>query len=320
MIDTLANKLWYQNNYLGYVLLPLAYCYRLINTLRRKWLTRYCQQTFNKPVIVVGNLSLGGAGKTPLVIDLVNYFHKQGLKAGVVSRGYKAKAKHYPAKVDTSKSAQLYGDEPFLIAMRTGQPVYISPNRSQAVLSLLANEDIDVVISDDGLQHYRMGRSIEIAVVDGVRRFGNGLIFPAGPLREGLKRLKEVDFIVVNSGKNHAGEYSMCVHVDGIYRLIDDEPLQRDLIEQPVIAIAGIGNPERFFTCLTDLGINFIPHRFSNHHDYKKSDFSCQQKIVIMTEKDAVKCRHFGYDHLYYVKVSSQCQPKFYAKLMEKLS
>lgn len=194
-------KLWYGNHPLQWVLRPLSWVYSVIISVRRYFLQHYKQVDCPVPLIVVGNITVGGVGKTPLVIELAKRINQKGIKVGIVSRGYGAKTKHFPYEVQINDSALKVGDEPLLLAQKTKCPVVIAPKRNQAVDYLLKKHGCDIIISDDGLQHYRMGRAIEIAVVDGTRGLGNKLCLPAGPLRESAERLKQVDFVVVNEGQ-----------------------------------------------------------------------------------------------------------------------
>ncbi len=266
----------------------------MVSSLLKKRLTK---QAYNadKPVIVVGNISVGGTGKTPLVIALVEHFAKQGKRAGVISRGYKGEAV-YPYAVQATSNAKQCGDEPLLIYHRCGCPVVVDPDRVAAAKYLTTHFEVDVIISDDGLQHYRLGRQCEIAVVDSARGLGNGYLLPAGPLRELPKRLAQVDFVVVNGEStafSYSGAYTMQLVVG------DLSPIGNTKIAAPtkgkVHAVAAIGNPERFFTSLRAQGFDVIPHAFPDHYLYQRDDVIFEDNLpVIMTEKDWVKCREFS--------------------------
>lgn len=200
-MSTFMDQVWYGNHPLQWVLSPFSWGYRLIVAARRWYLENFSQIKCPVPVIVVGNITVGGVGKTPLVVELAKRLQDKGLNAGIVSRGYGAKIKEFPYEVKPHDNANQVGDEPLLLAQKTQCPVVIAPDRPEAVRYLLEKHHCQIIISDDGLQHYRMGRAIEIAVIDGTRGLGNEFCLPAGPLREPAKRLQEVDFIVVNEGR-----------------------------------------------------------------------------------------------------------------------
>lgn len=314
---------WYNKSPLLYLLAPIAWLYQAFAQLKR-WLYTsgiIKTQRFSAPVIVVGNITVGGTGKTPLVIALAQLLLKHGYKPGIVSRGYGGKPSTLPLYVTPDTSPTEAGDETVLIAQRTGCPVVVSPNRVDAVNTLINTHHCNVILSDDGMQHYRMHRDIEIAVVDGDRRLGNALCLPAGPLREPISRLKHVDFIVSN-GSALENEWSMSLIPDEIHLIKD--PKQTLSLEtaqqQPIHAVAGIGNPARFFKQLENMGFSVIPHPFSDHHPYISKDILFDDgKLVIMTEKDAVKCKPFAQAYHYCLPVKVQFNDKFSDKLLEKL-
>lgn len=251
------------------------------------------------PVIVVGNLAVGGTGKTPFVMWLVERLRAWGWHPGVVSRGYGGRARQYPLRVTPLTTPAECGDEPALIARRLRCPVVVDPDRRAAARGLLSWATADIIIADDGLQHYALPRDLEICIVDGVRGLGNGALLPAGPLREPVERLREVDLVVVNGG-TWTGEAQQLVRM----QLVADRavlaaggasrPL-RDFAGQTVHAVAGIGHPQRFFDELKTHGIDVVPHPFADHHPFSAEDFApLIGKTVMMTEKDAVKCSAFA--------------------------
>lgn len=229
---------------------------------------------------------------------------KQGFHPGVISRGYGGKNKTWPVFVEANSDPKLVGDEAVLIAKSTNAPVMVGPNRVDDVLRLIQMyPEINVIISDDGLQHYALMRDVEIAVVDSSRRFGNGFCLPAGPLREPISRLKFVDFVVAN-GEAAAGEYAMEFVIDAMVSMSDHSKKLNlmELSNKKIIALAGIGNPERFFNTLRSFEINFDTKIFPDHHAFIKSDFDAiKADIILMTEKDAVKCTSFADDRFYVV-------------------
>lgn len=307
---------------LSYILLPVSVVYYLLTSFRRllyrfNFLTIY---NFDIPVIVVGNITVGGSGKTPIVIALVEHFKGRGLNIGVVSRGFGGKHGAGSLYVNQESNASESGDEPLLIATQTNVPVVVNTNRVQAVKDLIKDFDVELVISDDGLQHYSMGRKIEIVVVDGKWRFGNGFFLPSGPLREPLSRLNSVDF-VVNNGAMHPGEiYSSLVPKFFVNVLtLEKKPLDF-FHNQTCHAVAGIGHPDRFFDTLVDLNIDVLPHSFKDHYYYSESDFLFSSNHpIIMTTKDCVKCREFANDNMWYLLTEVDISEDFLNKLQEKL-
>lgn len=310
-----VNKLWYGSMPLTQrVLYPLSCIYRLIVSLRRWYLQRFVQETYPVPLIVVGNISVGGVGKTPLVIELAKRAQAKGLNVGIVSRGYGSKIEETPYEVQFDDEASLVGDEPLLIHQKTLCPVVIAPQRTEAVRYLLDHHQCQIILSDDGLQHYKMGRSIEIAVIDGTRGLGNGLCLPAGPLRESAKRLKQVDFIVVNEG-TWDNAYSMSLMPEPITQLSTLKSVSPNELSGTIAAVAGIGNPQRFYSTLSQLGIEFTPYSYPDHYHFKSEDLNYGTDTVIMTEKDAIKCRSFSTDELYFLPVKAVLGDSFWDDL-----
>lgn len=317
-------RYWYRkNSFFGYCFSPLSWFYNLITSLRRFF---YCcglkkVSRFPVPVIVVGNITVGGTGKTPLVGWLVGWLRSQGFKPGIVSRGYGGQATTWPQKVTDSSDPRYVGDEAVILARHTHCPMVVGPNRVAAVKKLLDNYDCNIVISDDGLQHYALGRDIEIAVIDGARRFGNGLCLPAGPLRESIRRLKSVDFVVAN-GKGNNNEYTMSLYCGDIYNIKNPEQFfDLELLNNKTVhALAGIGHPQRFFQQLEAIGFKVISHEFPDHYCYKPSDLDFGDDLpVIMTAKDAVKCESFANDRCWYLPVEVKMDECFENQLQRRL-
>ncbi len=292
---------------------------------RRGWLRR---QQVPVPVVVVGNVTAGGTGKTPLTIALVEKLREAGWKPGVASRGYGREDARTPRWIEPSTSAALGGDEPVLIAWKTGVPVRVDADRVAAARALL-EAGCDIVVCDDGLQHYRLARDVEIEVVDGKRRYGNGRLIPAGPLREPAERARECDFRIVNLGEASEdeamapgfGEWQMRLRLD------EAQPLgggrARALAAfagQRVHAVAGIAHPERFFAMLRSRGIGVVPHAFADHHRYVAADFEFGSQLpVLMTEKDAVKCRDFADEWMLSVPLQADLPAAFWVALLDRL-
>lgn len=326
MNKTLADRLqqlWYHDAITGTWLSPLSFLFSDVVRLRA-FLYRIGalkSQHLPVPVIIVGNITVGGTGKTPLLIWLAERLKQEGFKPGVISRGYGGKAPHWPQPVTADSDAGLVGDEALLIAQRTGCPMAVAPRRAEAARWLLDNADCDVILSDDGLQHYALQRDIEIAVIDGQRRFGNGFCLPAGPLREPISRLQSVDFVVVNGGEAADNEFAMTLTGSIAVNLRGGEqkPLA-DFVGLDCHAVAGIGNPERFFKHLAAAGLNCKPYPFPDHHGFQASDLDfADGKPVLMTEKDAVKCAAFAGEQYWFVPVSAVVPEQLAGQLINLL-
>lgn len=272
------------------------------------------------PLLVVGNLTAGGSGKTPLVIALVDALRARGFRPGVVSRGYGG-AERGPLLIDDLSKPADVGDEPCLIRRRTGVAVAIGRDRARAA-QLLAGRGVDVVIADDGLQNPALVRDVEICVIDGRRRFGNGLLLPAGPLREPVERLATIPFRVCNGAAAQAGEVAMRLLGDMAVALVADggpRPLE-SFSGRRVHAIAGIGHPERFFDRLRAYGIEVVPHAFADHHPFVAADLAFGDEApVLMTEKDAVKCLAFAQPRFWCVPVRAELPAAFFDAVAQRL-
>jgi len=311
---------WYGGVAPGPGLRLLALCYsgavRLRAALYRSGIRKI--HRVRVPVVVVGNLVAGGAGKTPLTIALARELAARGWRPGIVSRGYGRQSRE-PVRVAASMDPDTCGDEPLLIARQTGLPVYVDSDRVAAARQLVA-EGCNLILADDGLQHRRLGRDVEIEVVDGERRHGNGRLLPAGPLREPAGR--PVDFRVVNGGVAANGEWAMTL-VLGAAQPLDGGP-ERPLATfagLPLHAVAGIGNPGRFFQALRTQGLAPVEHAFPDHHAYTASDFAFEAEgALLMTEKDAVKCEGLGLLHAYSVPVRAELPATFFDQLQDRLA
>lgn len=315
---------WYQEMYLSAWLMPLSMLY--VDAIRlRRWLYRvgiYKRIKLPVPVIVVGNLTVGGTGKTPLVIWLVEFLRSRGYSPGVISRGYAGAGGQGPRSVTVDSDPAQVGDEALLLARRCSCPVVVDADRPAAARHLLANFACNVIISDDGLQHYALARDVEIVVIDGQRRFGNGYCLPVGPLREPPERLKQVDLVVVNGGDQlQAGEMAMACRGEQLVNLHNGE--RKALAEfagQACRAVAGIGNPRRFFQQLVDAGLACETVAFPDHHAFSRPDLEFNDgKALIMTEKDAVKCSAFAQPHFWYLPISAELPAAFSQQLLQLL-
>ncbi len=317
-------QIWYQakSHPLSLLLAPFGWIYCLTSVLRRKFYQSGLlhSEKLPVPVFIVGNITAGGTGKTPLVIWLIQFLEKQGLNPGIISRGYGGKAKDWPQEVSEESDPVLVGDEPVVIARNTQSPLYVAPDRVEAGKRLLQQHNCDIIVCDDGLQHYSLHRDFEICVIDGTRRHGNQRCLPAGPLREPVSRLHTVDAIVCN-GSGFTGEYRMRLELLGIRQIRGTGTKTfEDFREQKVHVVAGIGNPKRFFDSLRGKGLDIIEHPFPDHAAYRAEDFNFSDHYpIIMTEKDAVKCVQFAEDHFWYVAVEAVLPETFEFRLSKKL-
>ena len=302
-----SEKLWYTKNFTSTLLLPLSWLFRLVassrNIIRKK--NSLNVELKDLYIIVVGNLTVGGAGKTPLVSYLALRCRSENLKVGIIMRGYKRNDGTL-IEVLSDSAVETVGDEALMLKQQTACPVAIAVNRCEAAKYLNEKYNLDVIISDDGLQHYQLPRNLEIVVVDGEREFGNSRCLPAGPLREPVSRLKNTDLIVCN-GENDNYEYQYHSTFDKVFSLADNTNSKalNFFCDTTVHALAGIGYPNRFFTMLEDAGLQIIMHPFPDHHRYNRSDLEFNDDLpILMTEKDAVKCRQFAKENTWFVPLT----------------
>jgi len=323
---------WYRISPLHLLLWPLSVLFSALAALRRLLyrLGLLRATRLPVPVIVVGNINVGGTGKTPLVIWLAELLHAHGFKPGIVRRAYGGSAR-LTRSVAADADPRVVGDEAVLLARRCGCPVWIGVQRAATARALLAAQsDCNVIISDDGLQHYALERDLEIAVVDGARGFGNGMLLPAGPLREPPSRLNRVDALVINGAALFPREllpstvpaFEMTFGGRIFYDVLN--PHQQagpgHFAGQRVHAVAAIGNPQRFFNHLRELGISFVAHPFPDHHAFTAADFaSCGNDSVLMTEKDAVKCERFCNENFWALPVDVETDPALGELILRKL-
>ncbi|MEH6504278.1 MAG: tetraacyldisaccharide 4'-kinase [Cycloclasticus sp.] len=314
------DSMWYGRRPIALLFIPLSWLFGLIVKLRsflykQGWLRT---MRVSVPVIVVGNITVGGTGKTPLVVWLAELLKSAGYSPGVISRGYGGVASSWPQQVRADSDSRVVGDEAKILARRTACPVAVGPIRADSAQALIDHYQCDIIISDDGLQHYALYRDIEIALVDGERRYGNRYLLPAGPLREPEKRLKSVDFVVCNGLANY-GEFPLKIEGNEAVKILDESgslPLE-DFRQKPFHAVAGLGNPARFFSHLKKFGLSFESHIFPDHFSYAKKDINFDDdKLVLMTEKDAVKCTLIANDKHWYVPVRAQMTQTFGLNLL----
>ena len=339
-------KVWYEGGKGKYALLPLSGLYCAVNSYQR-WKYRHCTKNDTEnntqhniqnkkkalpcPVIVVGNITVGGTGKTPLTVYLVNLLQQAGYKPAIITRGYGGKATSWPQSVTLESDAQLVGDEAVLMATRTNVAVYAGSDRMESIQQIIKMHECDVIVSDDGMQHYKMPRDMQIAVIDGERLLGNGLCLPAGPLREKKERLRKCDFIIINSSQvpkkienNLMGlpYVEMNLKGDSLLNLNTSQlrPLD-DFSQREVHAVTGIGNPLRFYKTLEQASLRLITHSFPDHYDFKPSDIQFDDELpIVMTEKDAVKCRKFASGNVWYLPVTARLREGFDERFLTTLS
>lgn len=301
------DQYWYSQNPVAWLLLPLSWLFRAVAFVRRILYRAgiFASTRLPVPVIVVGNISVGGTGKTPLLIALCELLKSEGYHPGIVSRGYGV---HLSGEVllTADSTASEVGDEPLLIARRTNCPVVVGRDRPAAAKLLLDKQDCNIILSDDGLQHYALQRDIEIAVVDAARLHGNGFCLPAGPLREPVSRLDSVDFVVYNGKSNAAYQFDLEFQTARNVATGAIAELQ-SFAGQKVHAVAGIGHPQRFFNQLEIQGLDISPHAYPDHHEYMLNDLNYgDTSPVLVTEKDAVKCARLNLDTLWAVPVAAK--------------
>ena len=319
-------RAWYRPrlNFFTVILLPFSFLFALLVYIRRACYRVHLLKTTrcSVPVIVVGNLTVGGTGKTPLIAYLANFLKAAGYRPGIISRAY-------PFRNQQARWVNVFsdpvndGDEPVMLAKQLDCPIVVSANRVRAAKALLKKRACNVLLSDDGLQHYALARDIEIVVIDGERRFGNRQCLPAGPLREPLSRLKNINFLVNNGSDAQAGEFSMQLlpaqqlhAVENSERTLSLSCLQGEEVH----AVAGIGNPARFFQLLRSLGLRLIEHPFPDHHVFSEKDLAFPDaRKIIMTEKDAVKCIKFANPKQWFLPVRANLPSEFGQSVLKTL-
>ena len=329
MPNNLWNDIWYESHPLSLALRPISYVLKAVVWGRQKAYAKGLSAQYQAavPIIVVGNISVGGTGKTPFIIWLGKLLQAkqkadgEPIRIGIVSRGYKSASEHEPSLLNADSLPEQVGDEPYMIYQHLHCPMAVGADRVQAIKLLLAHYELDLILSDDGMQHYAMGRQLEIAMIDGTRGLGNGHLLPSGPLREPPERLRKVNFIVANS-QNYQHFPVMRLVADRVLSVSNNEPVATltDFSANTVHAIAGIGNPQRFFNSLRERGIQCIEHAKPDHHHFELADVQFDDDLpVLMTEKDAVKCRKLGADKLLYVPVEAQLPNDFSTALLNEI-
>lgn len=334
-LEQLITGAWTRNSRWLVLLLPFTWLFAGLSNLRRCYLQRrYQGQPYTAPVVIVGNISVGGSGKTPLIIALVAALKQRGYSPGVVSRGYSGNAAQYPLSVTAATAVSESGDEPLLIATLADCPVVVDANRRAAVDYLLDHHQCNLVLSDDGLQHYALHRDIELVVVDGQRGLGNGRQLPSGPLREKPQRLEQADMVVINGQQADqsitvSGLQQMSIrptqfrHLESGRRLAIEDWLESEPgTNREVHAVAAIGNPQRFADTLTQIGLAPILHRFDDHQILSLDDLSFGDNLpVVVTAKDAIKLEQVAAvsENIWAVDIEAVIDSSFVDKLVLKL-
>ena len=316
---------WYQGHPALCLLRPLEWLYRAVVRRKRRRFVAGLSPSYRAPVpvIVVGNITVGSTGKTPLILYLIEHCRARGLRVGVVSRGYGAQPPSLPWRVTAEQSAREAGDEPLLLVQRSGVALMIDPDRARAVRALLSAESLDLILCDDGLQHYRLARDLEMVLIDAARGLGNRRCLPAGPLREPQERLQSVDALLWNgaSSDSHEG-FGFTLQPTALVNVASGERQALDFFPpgQALHAVAGIGNPQRFFRTLEALNWQPIAHAFADHATYSAAALAFSPSLpLLMTEKDAVKCRAFAQPDWWYLAVDARPSPAFSAWLDTQL-
>lgn len=301
---------WYRSSWWCWLLLPLSWLFAVVAATRRYayqqgWLR---SEALPVPVVVVGNISVGGTGKTPFTLWLCHWLQQQGYRPGIISRGYGARITA-PVLVSPDHTAAEVGDEPLLLARQSGCPVVVCPDRLAAGRALLAAQRCDLIISDDGLQHYRLQRSFEVVLIDGQRGLGNGLLLPAGPLREPVSRLNSADLVIANSGTHPLAKGKMSLKVQAVRPLLVDDGHAAVVLPaaSPVHLLAAIGNPERFAITVQQAGYSIAERFFyPDHHAFTEQELLSLPTPLLMTAKDAVKCQAFAKPGWFYLEVEAE--------------
>ncbi|MES2604266.1 MAG: tetraacyldisaccharide 4'-kinase [Pseudomonadota bacterium] len=326
------SEAWYNDSFLVKLLLPLSWLFGAV-AVRKRQQALHNQWQAGVPVIVVGNITAGGTGKTPVCVALAQHFIAQGKRVVVISRGYGGYSTQYPVVVTTGSDPAKVGDEPVLMARQSACAVVVDPVRVRAAKLAVAQLQAEIIISDDGLQHYALARTIEIAVIDGARGLGNQLLLPAGPLREPTARLQTVDYVIVNGPLQRPfaapikQQVALQLQPGNLVNLVNGEQLspaqwlQRHGATRTVHAVAGIGNPARFFASLQQLGFVIMPHAFDDHHAYQPTDLTfAADAAVVMTMKDAVKCQRFASPHWWALDVAAVLPADFLMDLENRIA
>ena len=322
-VDQIFNNQYYKKSSWIYLLIPISIFFYLSSILK-KYLYKKGFLTTIKikvPVLIIGNITLGGTGKTPLALNIIENFLKEGLKPALISRGYGGSANNIKEVFEFSNDRAV-GDEALLIKSKSKIPVFIGKDRANVARILLKKyPETSIIISDDGLQHHRLERDYEIIVVDSQRQFGNGLIFPAGPLREGISRLKQVDAVVYKGVNNNSNFYQMKYITKHFKNLLTNKKaILKDIKDKKIVAITAIGNPESFFSTLEGYDLKFKKVIFNDHYLFDKNDFiKYADYNIVMTEKDAIKCKKFATKNFWVLPLEIKVDDRLFRNILKKV-
>ena len=322
-VDQIFNNQYYKKSSWIYLLIPISIFFYFFSSLK-KYLYKKGFLTTIKikvPVLIIGNITLGGTGKTPLALNIIENFLKEGLKPAFISRGYGGSANNIKEVFEFS-NVRAVGDEALLIKSKSKIPIFIGKDRANVARILLKKyPETSIIISDDGLQHHRLERDYEIIVVDSQRQFGNGLIFPAGPLREGISRLKQVDAVVYKGVNNNSNFYQMKYITKHFKNLLTNKKATlKDIKDKKIVAITAIGNPESFFSTLEGYDLKFKKVIFNDHYLFDKNDFiKYADYNIVMTEKDAIKCKKFATKNFWVLPLEIKVDDRLFRNILKKV-
>lgn len=318
MLERLFNLAWYGRVPWTWLLWPLAVLVRVVTTRKRQAYLSAPGASYDVPVIVVGNITIGGTGKTPVVQSIVQYLQGLGFRPGIISRGYGGTLDQFPHIIGAQDDSVRVGDEPFMLFQSLDVPVVVDPIRTRAV-SCILEAGVDIIISDDGLQHYQLHRDYEVCVIDGSRNLGNGQLMPVGPLREHKSRLGTVDYVLTNALME--SDFTFQIEPVAWVNVLTEEhvSLQNFKVASDALAIAGIGNPDKFKHTLAQLDVHCAHKWFADHHSYTADDLDGLANQILMTQKDAVKIKPFARDDMWYLKISAHLPDAFFQNLKLKL-
>ena len=323
-VDQIFNNQYYKRSNWIYLLIPISIFFYFFSSLK-KYLYRKGFLKIIKikvPVLIIGNITLGGTGKTPLALDLIEKFLRKGLKPAIISRGYRGSANNI-TEVFESSDVSAVGDEALLIKAKSKVPVFIGKDRvSVAKILLKKYPETSIIISDDGLQHHRLARDYEIIVVDSQRQFGNGLIFPAGPMREDISKLKHVDAVVYKGESSNSNFYQMRYITKHFKNLLTNkEAIFKDIQDKKIVAITAIGNPESFFSTLEGYDLEFKKVTYNDHYLFTKNDFiKYADYNIVMTEKDAIKCQKFATKNFWVLPLETKVDERLFRNILKKVT
>ena len=322
-IDQIFNNQYYKKSNWIYLFVPLSIFFYCISSLKKYLYRNEFLKTIKikVPVLIIGNITLGGTGKTPLALDLIEKFLRKGLKPAIISRGYGGSAKNITEVFEFS-DVRAVGDEALLIKAKSKIPVFIGKDRANVAKILLKKyPETSIIISDDGLQHHRLARDFEIIVIDSQRQFGNGLIFPAGPMREGISKLKQVDAVVYKGANSNSNFYQM-KYITKYFKnlLTNKEALFKGIQDKKIVAITAIGNPESFFSTLEGYGLEFKKVTYNDHYLFNKNDFiKYADYNIVMTEKDAIKCKKFATKNFWVLPLEIKVDERLFQNILKKV-